>query len=133
MSRKKTAIPFFTDNDVPDGVGEFLKDSGHTVVRLRECMLDTSADPVVAETCRRAGLVLVTHNIKHFRAIARDYQITKRETDRLCRVELACEQAIAEDRMRDALTLIEFEYARLGSDPKHLRVYVGDGIIRTHR
>ena len=107
--------------------------SGHKVFRLREYIVDTSPDPIVAETCRQSGLVLITHNIKHFRQIAKQYEVTKKQVDRLCRIEMGCEQAIAEKRIRDALSIIELEYARLGSSPEGLRVFIGDSVIRTHR
>lgn len=133
MNAKRSPIPFFTDNDVPDGVGDFLKDSGHTVIRLREVMLEDSPDPIIAANCRENGMVLVTHNIKHFRQIVKQYEITKAETDRLCRVELGCKQIDAIVRVKDFLPIIESEWQRMGSTKAGLRIYIGDGILRLHR
>ncbi|WP_369405440.1 DUF5615 family PIN-like protein [Novosphingobium lentum] len=132
LSSKKSPVPFFTDNDVDDKVGDLLRESGHQVVRLREVMLDNSPDPVVAAACREHGLVLVTHNIKHFRAIVKDYEVTRAETDRLCRIELGCEQFRAVDRVRAALEIIEYEWSRRDSSVP-IRIHIGDGIIRIHR
>lgn len=126
-------IPFFTDNDVDNKVGDILMAAGHQVTRLRDVMLDNSPDPVVAAACRAAGMVLVTHNIKHFRKIVKDHEVTRSETDRLCRVELACQQYDAVNRIKDALGVIEFEWARLGEEKHALRIYIGDNIIRLHR
>ncbi|HRW60320.1 MAG TPA: DUF5615 family PIN-like protein [Defluviicoccus sp.] len=132
MTGGRPAIPFFTDNDVDDKVGDFLRDSGHQVVRLREIMLDDSPDPVVAAACREQGLVLITHNIKHFRAIVKDYEVTKRETDRLNRIELACQQFRAVERIKASLSIVEHEWARRSEcDP--MRIYIADSIIRLHR
>ena len=133
MNKGTDPIPFFTDNDVPEEVGGFLEESGHSVIRLRKAMLVTSADPVVAAACREHGRVLITHNIRHFRAIVRQYEVTKAEVDRLCRIEMGCHQAAALDRMRVALPLIEFEWSRLGPDKTGLRFYIGDTVLRTHR
>lgn len=126
-------IPFFTDNDVPDTVGDFLRDSGHDVVRLREVMLTDSADPVIAAACREHGMVLLTHNIKHFRSIVKTYEVTRAESDRLCRIELGCEQFLATDRIKAALPVIELEWQRLGTVKHGLRIFLGNAIIRIHR
>ena len=48
LTASKPIIPFFTDNDVEDYVGDFLTDSGHSVVRCRDVMANNSADPVIA-------------------------------------------------------------------------------------
>ncbi len=103
------------------------------MVFLRNVMIDSSPDPIVAAACREAGRVLVTHNIKHFRQIAKDYAVTRAETERLCRIELGCRQIEALPRMRDALSVIEGEWARLGSTKRGLRIFIGDGMIRLHR
>lgn len=126
-------IPFFTDNDVDDDVGEFLRDSGHDVIRLRDVMLNTSTDPVVATACRENGRVLITHNYRHFREIIRRYEIAKREIDRLCRVEMGCEQINSLDRIRMELPVIEFEWARLGEEKSGLRIFIGKNMVRVHR
>ena len=65
----RAVIPFFTDNDVPDSVGDVIAAAGHKLTRLRDAMLTDSADPVVAAACREHGQVLVTHNWKDFRKI----------------------------------------------------------------
>lgn len=133
MTSQKVCIPFFTDNDVDNKVGDFLKDSGHSVVRLREVMLDDSPDPIVAAACREHGMVLITHNIKHFKAIVKEYEITKAQADHLCRIELACRQIDAVARMQAAIGVIESEWIRLGPTKEALRIFLGDGIIRIHR
>jgi predicted nuclease of predicted toxin-antitoxin system len=133
LSGTASPIPFFTDNDVADSVGDFLMASGHSVIRLRDVMVNNSVDPVVAAVCREQGLVLVTHNIRDFRSIVKDHQVTKREVDSLCRVELACRQIQARGRIEEALSLIEFEWGRLSESKSGLRIYVGDSVIRVHR
>ena len=133
MTAKRSPIPFFTDNDVSDSVGDFLSESGHVVYRLRDVMLADSKDPVVAAACRESGLVLVTHNIKDFKRIVREFEVTNAQADSLCRIELGCQQYAARARIEAALTLIEAEWRRLGRNKIGLRAYVGDSIIRLHR
>ncbi|MYL97215.1 hypothetical protein GR702_05445 [Novosphingobium sp. FGD1] len=133
MSRRKSSIPFFTDNDVPDDVGRFLWDSGHDVTRLRDVMLDSSADPVVAAACRQQGLVLITHNVKHFRAIVRDHEVTRGQVDTLNRIEMGCKQIRSKARMEAALSLIEAEWARAEAQKTGMRIWIGDEVIRIHR
>lgn len=95
-------------------------------------MLDDSPDLVVAAACREHGLVLITHNIKHFRAIVKDYEISRAETDKLCRIELGCQQFRAVERVKASLEIIENEWARRTADTS-LRIHIGDSIIRIHR
>lgn len=133
MRKPREIIPFFTDNDVDDDVGRLLEDSGHRVVRLRDEMLENSADPVVAAACRENGMVLVTHNVRHFRAIAKVHEVTKKEVDSLCRIELGCQQFEAVGRVAMELPIIELEWGRLGDTKNGLRIFIGDKVVRVHR
>ena len=133
MKKGQAPIPFFTDHDVPDGVGVALQESGHSLVRLRDFMLKDSPDPIVAAACREHGLVLVTHNVKHFRSISQSYESKHREPDRLCRVLLECSQVTSPKRILDALDLIEAEWERLGAKKLGLHICIHDRWIRTHR
>ena len=109
-----------------------LRDSGHEVTRLRDAIRANSPDPIVAATCRQAGLVLVTHNVRDFRAIAKDHEVSKKETDRLSRIDLGCKQFLAVSRLNTALNVIEFEWTnRTENSP--MVINVGDTVIRIHR
>lgn len=127
-------IPFFTDEDVADSVGEAIKTAGHELTRLRDAMLRGSADPVVAAACREGGLVLVTHNYRHFRKHSREFEATQKALDRLSRVELECSQVIAAQRITEEIALIEFEWERQSSpDQPGMRIAIGDKIVRLAR
>lgn len=78
-------------------------------------------------------MVLLTHNVKHFRAIVKHYEVTRAEADHLCRIELGCAQHIAAERVANALSVIEAEWLRLGKAKQGLRIFLGDAIIRIHR
>jgi len=130
----KPTIPFFTDADVPDSVGDFLLQAGHEVTRLRHVMLENSEDPVVATACREAGLVLVTHNYRDFRKISTDLQMTRGRFDMLHRVELICSQVIARKRMEMELPLIESLWLAHPADAEFgIRIVVGDQVVRIDR
>ncbi|MGN3974217.1 DUF5615 family PIN-like protein [Tsuneonella sp. SYSU-LHT278] len=112
-------IPFLTDEDVPDSVGRVLEERGHVVRRVRDEMVTGSADAVVAAAARESGFVLVTHNYRDFRRIAREHlHSTNAKVDRLCRVELECGQPQAASRVRDEIDLIEREFLRRDPESK---------------
>jgi hypothetical protein len=106
----KKPIPFFTDNDVEDAVGDFLRDSGHDVTRLRDVMLSNSEDPIVDANCRENGLVLITHNYKHFRRIARELEMDGRAVRRLNRIDMEIHQSQGPKRIAEVLHLVEAEW-----------------------
>lgn len=131
---RRRAIPFFTDNDVADSVGEAILQAGHLLTRLRDVMLTDSPDPIVAAACRESGRVLVTHNYRDFRRIVQSVSVTRREIDRLCRVELVCSQVIAARRITEEMQHLEFEWARFLKVPDSpMRISIGDHSIRLGR
>lgn len=130
MSRRKTKIPFFTDNDVDDALGDFLKDSGHSLVRLRDHMLTDSPDPIVAAACRENGWVLITHNVRHFKSISQKEANKTGQPDTLCRIEMECHQVRSLDRMKVALPTIQFEWGLLGVKKHGLRIAVAERLVR---
>lgn len=129
MTAKKP-IPFFTDNDVEDAVGDFLRDSGHTVQRLRDVMLRNSPDPIVDANCRENGLVLITHNYKHFRRIAHTLRVEGIALKPLSRVDMECHQSEAVERLKSLLPHIELEWQR--KQGVGLRISVGKATFRIH-
>lgn len=127
-------IPFFTDEDVADSVGTAIEQAGHKLVRLRDAMLRGSADPVVAAACREGGLVLVTHNYRHFRKHSRDLETTQKTLDRLSRIDLECSQVIAARRIAEEMALIELEWERqCGPDHPGMLIVIGHKIVRLSR
>jgi len=131
VRRPKTKrITFFTDNDVEDAVGDFLKDSGHTVQRLRDVMLANSPDPIVDANCRENGLVLITHNYKHFRRIAHEMRQAGRQFRPLSRIDMECHQSEAVGRLADLLPIIEAEWKRKGG--VGVRISICKATVRIH-
>lgn len=106
----RVAIPFFIDQNVADSVGRALVAAGHEVTNLREVMVTTTADTVIAIGCSKSGHVLVTHD-RDFRQIAKRLHITQRQYRmRLHRIQLLCDFPNAAKRVKDALSLIEYEW-----------------------
>lgn len=126
----KRNIPFFTDNDVEDAVGELLKDSGHTVQRLRDVMLRDSPDPIVDANCREHGLVLITHNYKHFKRIAHELRQSGVPLKPLSRIDMECHQSEAVQRLRELLPIIEAEWKR--KNGICVRISICKATVRIH-
>src|SRR5438067_123966 len=101
-----TPIPFFTDQNVADSVGNFLVSVGHGLTRLRNVMPTNTKDPVIEVACSQSGHVLVSHD-KDFKHVGRRLNVTRRDFNlRLHRVHLGCSEPTAKQRMSDALSLI---------------------------
>lgn len=125
-------IPFFTDHCVPDSVGRVLMEAGHTVTRLRDVMPMRTADPVIAVACSQSGHVLVSHD-KDFRQIAKRLNVTQRMyREQLHRIQLRCPEPISAQRIRDALALIELEWA-LVTTTRPMVIEISQSSIYTQR
>lgn len=128
-------IHFFTDNDVPNSVGEAILAGGHLLTRLREVMLDTSPDEIVASACRDKRLVLVTHNVRDFRRIVRErLSESKAAVGRLHIIELECDQVHSAQRFAEELPHIEADWLRFENDPScEIRITIGNRMVRLNR
>lgn len=103
-------IPFFTDQNVPDSVGNALKDAGHKLTRLRDVMDVRTADPIIAVACSEHGQVLVSHD-NDFRSVAKRLNVTQRQYQKsLHRIQLRCPEPLSAKRVTDALSVIQAEW-----------------------
>jgi predicted nuclease of predicted toxin-antitoxin system len=113
MARPKKGIPFFTDQNVPDSVGNVLSTAGHVVTRLRDVMETNTPDPLIFVACSRTGQVLVTHDTD-FKQLSKKLQITQRQYhDSLHRIQLRCPEPQSAHRVTEALSLIEAEWRKV--------------------
>ena len=132
MPSTRTVIPFFTDENVPDSVGNVLDKAGHHVTRLREVMERGTPDPVIAVACSRNGQVLISHD-NDFRHVAKRLNITQRQYRKsLHRILLRCPEPTSSKRVMDALSLIEAEW-KLIQDGQPMVIEINSGSIRTMR
>jgi len=129
----KPKIPFFTDQNVADSAGNFLKQCGHKLTRLRDCMATDTKDPLVALACANGGHVLVSHD-NDFKQIAKKLNITKKQYRlKLHRLHLKCSEPFAAKRIGEAIKLIESEWqiAKRRDEPMVIEIY--DKAIRIVR
>ena len=107
---KRVSIPFFTDQNVPDSVGDFLVSAGHTLTRLRDVMATTTPDPIIEVACSQNGQVLVSHD-RGFSQFANRLNITRRQyRESLHRIILRCLEPEDVSRLTETLSLIENEW-----------------------
>lgn len=107
-------------------------DAGHQVTRLRDVMATRTADPIIAIACSRSGHVLVSHD-KDFREIAKRLQITQRQyRSKLHRVQLSCFEPKSAIRIKESLSLIEFEW-QLMDGQRQMVIEIRNSCIRTER
>ncbi len=110
MADVRSIIPFFTDQNVPDSVGEALVDAGHELTWLRDVLDADTVDPIIAVACERSGQVLVTHDTD-FRQAAKLLKITQRQyQNSLHRIMLRCPEPDSARRILEGLSLIEAEW-----------------------
>lgn len=125
-------IPFFTDHNVPESVGDYLLSMKHEVTRLRHVMSPESKDPVIAVACSRSGQVLVSHD-NDFRQTARRLNITQRQyQNSLHRIQLRCDEPKSAKRIEQALAVIEREWIELTGDHPMV-IEIGNQYIRINR
>src|SRR5574340_228306 len=129
---ERLVIQFFTDDNVPDSVGDFLIAAGHDVTRLRDVMLRNTEDRVIEVACSRSGHVLVTHD-RDFMATAKRLKVTRREYQtQLHRIQLRCEEPRSARRVQEAMSLIEHEWTILQPD-RPMVIEIRDEVIRIVR
>lgn len=101
---------FFLDNCVPDSVGRVLERADHEVVFQRDVIPADSPDLLVALASVENDAVLVSSD-RDFKAIASRFGVSQRRLRRLSRIHLRCAEPKAAERMKAALSFIEFEWA----------------------
>jgi hypothetical protein len=128
----KGALPFFMDNCVADSVGKALQAAGHDVVFLRDCMPTDTKDPVVVVACTESARILVSHD-KDFKQIAKTLSVSKKKSKKLHRIALCCPEPAAAARIKEALSLIEWEWSRCGRGKTQLSIEITNVAIKVWR
>ena len=133
-------IHFFTDQDVPNSVGDYLEGLGCQVTRLRDIIDTKSKDPFVAATCAEGGLVLVSFNHKDFSKIIRDNKaiendgkvVTKSVLNQLSRLDMDCEHVHGKERLEMYIDIVLREM-KVKTRIKPVRVWIGNTHCRIYR
>ena len=128
----RPVIKFFTDNNVPESVAEYLEGAGHEVTRLRLVMSTETSDPVIEVACSHSGHVLVTHD-KDFRTAAKRLGISRRQYQlTLHKIQLRCREPESARRLAESMSLIEHEWQLVKPD-RPMVIEIKDEIIRVLR
>ena len=115
---------FFVDHCMPDSGSRVLADAGYEVIRLRNKLPPDSPDPIVAKTAQELGAILVT----------RDKDFGGKSYAYLNRVTLRCPVLAIEQRIGDALSLIDHEWQRVaGVDGARIAIEITQTGIKTLR
>ena len=102
----RAKLRFFTDHNVPDSIGNYLRGRGHSVVRLRHHMPDNSKDPVVATAALKDGRILITCD-KDFNT----QRFMQPRFEGLSRVALSGDGPTLLPAVKEHIETIEFQFA----------------------
>jgi hypothetical protein len=106
MAKAAIKLHFFTDANVPDQVGVYLRGRGHSVHVLRKHMPQDAPDSVVGMAALQAGRILVTQD-KDFNS----QRFMKDKFAGLSRLSLVGPGATLRDAVREHMHLIEAQWA----------------------
>ena len=133
MNAAPPPLRFFLDEGVPDSVGRVLREGGHEVIVLREAMARGAPDVLVCAVAEANDAILVALD-GDMREIARSHGVSKGRFRRLSLVKLSCPEPQAAARIREALSLIEHEWAVSQTKAaRRLFVEIGAHVMRSWR
>jgi hypothetical protein len=123
MARATVKLRFFTDENVPDSVGRYLRGRGHSVFRAKAHLAEGSPDQVVATTAMEDDRILVSQD-KDFN----HQRFAQPRFARLSRIGLVGPGPTLVAALRENIHLIEAEWTRLqatGGVRMIVRVQIG--------
>lgn len=123
------------DENVQISLASLFRERGHEVLFVLDVCGQGAIDPVVAAAAHEKNSVLVTYNEKHFRhLISRNPSKPGRGNIRASMIALCCLENLAEERLRSAMRLIEFEFrCQLATDHPRLIVRIGESYVKFDR
>lgn len=135
MSAAHAKLKVLLDAGVPDSVGRAFSDCGHIVIYHRNVLPDKTADKAVCATALANDVILVAIDAD-MKQMAKRYGVTPKghRFDALSVIRLCCNEVLAAKRVRQAMSLIEHEWAFSKQKPtRRLWVDVGAHHIRSNR
>jgi predicted nuclease of predicted toxin-antitoxin system len=115
---------FFLDHNVAEQVAQYLEEEGFETIRLKDVLVEDSADPVVATHCIETGQVLITHD-NDFKTMRRRLLASGRRFRTLHVILLSCPNARARDRLAFTLPAILAVWQQIEGQTHHpLKVQV---------
>ncbi len=128
------ALRVLLDHNVPRSVADAFNEHGDDVAFLSEVLPVDSKDPLVAATAVIEGRILVTADKDFGRIATRVPRGAKTAVRGLSRITLNCFEPNAAKRVREAMSLIELEWAISQTrNDKRMLLVIRDEVIRTHR
>jgi predicted nuclease of predicted toxin-antitoxin system len=126
-------LRIFTDEGVPDSVGDCFGSHGHTVIRLRVAVATGSPDPLVCAAAEANDTILVALD-GDMRAIAQRRGLGQRRFRKLSLIKVSCKVTRASERVNAAMSLMEHEWLYSADQPdRRLFMEIGSDVIRTFR
>ncbi len=115
---RRTLHHFLLDNNVPNSVGEYLRDRGHDVVSIREIDVHDASDHVVAVTAIASRRILVTWD--------KDFNQQKYDPPRyseLMVIGFSLPALMAAERLKSVVSLTEWILKNpIGGKPIRMRI-----------
>ncbi len=106
MARATIQLRLFTDENIPDSVGRYLRGRGHSVYRAKAHLPEGSPDPIVATAAMEDDRILVTWD-RDFN----DQRFQKDRFARLSRIGLSGDGPELVVAMRRHMRVIEFQWS----------------------
>ena len=133
MTPARPILRIFTDEGVPDSVGDRFSACGHHVIRLREAVATGSPDPLVCAAAEANDAILVALDGDMW-ALAQRRGIGQRRFRTLSLIKISCKVTRAGERIEAAMSLIEHEWLySAGQADRRLFIEIGSDVIRTFR
>jgi predicted nuclease of predicted toxin-antitoxin system len=129
----RSILRLFTDEGVPDSVGDCFAAYGHHVIRLRESVATGSPDPLVCAAAEANDAILIALD-GDMRALAQRHGVGQRRFRTLSLIKISCKVTRAGERVKAAMSLIEHEWSYSAGQPdRRLFMEIGSDVIRTFR
>lgn len=118
MAKRTDKLRFFTDQNIPDSIGRYLRGRGHSVFLLRKHMADDAKDPEVAAAAMNGNRILVSWD-KDFNA--QRFQQPRYKT--LSRIALSGDGPSLLPAIKKHIRVIEFQWQEAQRTGKRLIVH----------
>ena len=127
-------MDFILDENVPRDMADMLIRHGHSAVYIRDYVPPGSPDPLVATIAQELNAVLISFDGDFQHIAPRVPQGQRSRFRTLSRIWMRCFEPDGADRLEQALSLVEAEFAlaQLKAD-KRMLMWVATSYLRTDR
>lgn len=125
---------FMIDENVAASVCRKLRELGAEARYIRELIPEGSVDPLVAYVSQERSAILISHDGDFQKIAPRIPDGQKKRFKVLSRIQIACPEYQAADRIEKAYSFIlaEYEIAQASND-KRMILQIGASFIRSNR